>query len=204
MANCPGTPLSKSTVHTMVIAHWPTSPVTVLGDSGVTLDDLLVEIVRLESGYNPQCVGDGGESDGLFQIHWPSWGEALKREGIIFTRLQLKDPMTNMRAARFVYDESSPDVSPFNALSPWSTRDQAAANLTGQPVPEDEFGLGPGVVPIESPALLDNVLGDWMGALGKFFSVLTSVSFWKAVGLGALALLLIIVGVALFAKSGVQ
>ena len=37
-------------------------------------------IVKCESNYKPEAIGDGGKSFGLSQIHLPSWGGKITQE----------------------------------------------------------------------------------------------------------------------------
>jgi hypothetical protein len=52
-------------------------------------------------------VGDGGNSYGFMQIHWPSWGVRLRQNGIASTPEALKQPAIVMRAAKYVKDHGS-------------------------------------------------------------------------------------------------
>jgi hypothetical protein len=42
--------------------------------------DVMHTVVKCESGYKPNAVGDGGNSFGLSQIHLPSWGGQITKE----------------------------------------------------------------------------------------------------------------------------
>ena len=39
-------------------------------------------VIKCESGYNPNAVGDGGYSYGLVQIHLPSWPSISKEQAL--------------------------------------------------------------------------------------------------------------------------
>lgn len=47
--------------------------------------EVMNTVVKCESNYNPNAVGDNGNSFGVSQIHLPSWGGAITEE-------QARDP----------------------------------------------------------------------------------------------------------------
>lgn len=78
-------------------------------DAGFRGNDIvtIVAIVFAESGGNSSSVGDGGTSFGGAQIHWSAWGNNLRKAGIASSPEALKNPATNMRAAKYVKDHGS-------------------------------------------------------------------------------------------------
>ena len=66
--------------------------------------DKAVAVAKCESSLNPNAAGDSGDSIGLMQIRWPSHYEKLSAVGI--SKSDLRDPATNLIAARMVFDES--------------------------------------------------------------------------------------------------
>ena len=40
----------------------------------------MTKTIQCESSFNPNAVGDGGNSYGLSQIHLPSWGGSITKE----------------------------------------------------------------------------------------------------------------------------
>lgn len=66
---------------------------------------IAVAVALAESGGNPQAVGDGGTSYGLWQIHWTVHPE--------FDKSQLFDPQYNANAAFAIY-------SPKGNFTDWS------------------------------------------------------------------------------------
>ena len=93
---------------------------------------LALAIAGPESGYNPNAVGDGGTSFGLLQFHQ---GGGL---GDAYSASDLMDPVFNLAAGmRYIQSRLDAGASPYEAISPWSTRDAAMANL-----PEAAAALG--------------------------------------------------------------
>lgn len=81
-----------------------------LGWPAVELDTLRLAM-RLESGCNPQAVGDHGDSIGLMQIHCPTWGTPNKAwpEGWIQhyrfgTCRDLLDPIVNLKVGLAIWE----------------------------------------------------------------------------------------------------
>jgi len=88
--------------------HWPTPPLQNC-DSATCVKDVIravfpdhaedyaIAIASCETGgtFNPRTLGDGGNSIGVFQIHWPSWGGL----GWVGTQAQLLTPWHNARVA---------------------------------------------------------------------------------------------------------
>jgi hypothetical protein len=56
---------------------------------------------RTSTNNNSAASGDLG----LAQINWGAWGDQLKAAGIIRTHTDLYDPVTNAKAAKFVFDK---------------------------------------------------------------------------------------------------
>ncbi len=50
---------------------------------------IMHKTVKCESSYNPNAVGDGGNSYGLSQIHIPSWGGEITKEQALDPRFAL-------------------------------------------------------------------------------------------------------------------
>ncbi len=51
--------------------------------------EVMHTVVKCESNYNPNAVGDGGNSYGLSQIHLPSWGGQITKEQALDPRFAL-------------------------------------------------------------------------------------------------------------------
>ena len=67
---------------------------------------IAIAVALAESGGNPQAVGDGGTSYGLWQIHWTVHPE--------FDKAQLFDPLYNANAAFAIFSSKG-------NFSDWST-----------------------------------------------------------------------------------
>lgn len=85
-----------------IAAHigWPPS----------TLDTLRLAM-RLESGCNPQAVGDAGDSIGLLQVHCPSWGTPNSNWPVGWmqhygfgTCADLYDPIVNLTVGLAIFE----------------------------------------------------------------------------------------------------
>ena len=72
--------------------------------------DTLKLAMQLESGCNPQAVGDAGDSVGLMQLHCPSWATPNKNWPIGWAQHygfgdcdDLRDPIVNLTAALAIW-----------------------------------------------------------------------------------------------------
>ena len=83
--------------------------------------DFALEIVRLESSFNPAAVGDKGLAIGLWQWHLSSWEHVRCRMGL---------PVSDKRADAF---ESTITalyaIGKLNLARWWSTAERAAQNV---------------------------------------------------------------------------
>jgi hypothetical protein len=73
--------------------------------------DTLELAMRLESGCNPQAVGDNGDSVGLMQLHCPTWATPNSNWPIGWTQHYgfgncdaLRHPITNLQAALAIWE----------------------------------------------------------------------------------------------------
>ena len=73
--------------------------------------DTLRLAMHLESGCNPQAVGDAGESVGLMQLHCPSWATPNKNWPVGWAQHygfgdcdDLRDPIVNLTAALAIWE----------------------------------------------------------------------------------------------------
>lgn len=73
--------------------------------------DTLKLAMQLESGCNPQAVGDHGDSVGILQLHCPTWATPNHNWPIGWTQHYgfgdcnaLRDPITNLRAGLAIWE----------------------------------------------------------------------------------------------------
>jgi hypothetical protein len=72
------------------------------------MEKTMAAIGQVESGWNPNAhnkAGGGAGAFGFFQIRGKLHEKGLKQAGIIDTLEDLKDPVKNFQAARWVYDK---------------------------------------------------------------------------------------------------
>ncbi len=94
-------------------------------DSGLT--PVLLALAKYESVYDPGAIGDGGTSFGLLQMHQ---GGGL---GDGHSQTDLLNPEYNLRlGAQYIRGRLANGASLYDALSPWSVRDLAWADLQAQ------------------------------------------------------------------------
>lgn len=177
-------------------------------DAGFSGDDIYVAIgvAMAESSGDPNAVGDGGDSIGLWQINRPAWPN-------LGSVAELKDPANNARAAKHVHDHGR------RGWGEWTTYRTGAYRAgydDAKRAVSEATGLGTGGggfswddVPIVGEAMdaADAVatgaeaVGDALAAvgdtLGAVRSWVTKSHNWVRVGLvvGGIALTLIAVGV---------
>lgn len=177
-----------------------------------SLAELFTEIAWLESSWDPTENGRFGEL-GLWQIH-PVHFEALRAAGIINTPFDLHDPQINGRAAKFVWDDAGGKrgtaASGYDGLEPWTTADQAIANVTSDAVagqPGRNTQLGKSTV-FETPGLEASIPGvsGTLGALeavGAFFAQLLDREMWLRIGIGVGGVLLVVLAVVLANRGAI-
>ncbi|MCI0560653.1 MAG: transglycosylase SLT domain-containing protein, partial [Nitrososphaera sp.] len=151
---------------------------------------------KRESSFNPEAIGDGGDSYGLFQIRAPSWENELRSEGIISNKIDLLDSVTNTRAAAYIYKTSG--------FTPWSTWEEAVIDVeTG-----GQLGPDPGTGTAVGDTLEDIQQGlnplNLMDALGNLIGIITSADFWKRIGLGALGFFIIVAAIIFWNQDELQ
>jgi Lysozyme like domain len=80
-------------------------------DAGFRGNDIVIAVSVGFAESSPPgeltSVGDGGNSYGLMQIHWPSWGTRLRQNGIASSPESLKQLGPAMKAAKYVHDHGS-------------------------------------------------------------------------------------------------
>lgn len=159
-------------------------------------------IAMAESGGDPsaQNLKYPDHSIGLWQIN------QLAHKGRYGSDSQLMNPATNARAAVAVYKGAGSKFTPWSVFTngAYKTELKRGSGLT----PFDPDDKGPGVAEqiLDAPGEAAKGLGvdipDWMPAnLGKILNATSSGEFWKRLGLGALGLLLVIMGVAYMARQ---
>ncbi|MGE5619049.1 MAG: transglycosylase SLT domain-containing protein [Sphingomonadaceae bacterium] len=90
---------------------------------------LALAIAGPESGYNPSAVGDNGSSFGLTQLHNNNLGDGGGL-GNGYPESVLLHPAQNLAIAmRYIQSRLDAGATPYEAISPWSTRDAAMAGL---------------------------------------------------------------------------
>jgi hypothetical protein len=199
MADCPGPALPEIAVKAMITTQWGELADEVVSHNSIRngvarIDDILVEIVRHESHFNPTCVGDEGEI-GLFQIHPVNFAQFGTN------RMALFDPVTNVRVAYELWKKSG-DIgdNAYNfaeAFSPWTTYDEALRSVNTNPatIPGNthEGGLYPGQLQLEDAVgNVVNTVTDWASGLMRFFQIILDPAFWKRIGIGALGVAVVI------------
>lgn len=191
-------------------------------DAGFNHEDSwkMALIAVLESGGDTQAHNPRGDDNsyGLWQINMKAHDRG--KFGISANE-ELYDPQVNARAAKIVFDEAG-------GFGPWSVwpdvqtiiRDEFDGSLPQLPPAAlgtsgtgsefldfiDKYVPGGSVAVDNAGDVVPDVIPDGLAAIGQFFgnigSVLFSSDFWKAVGLGAVALLLLIVGGLLVIQIG--
>lgn len=170
--------------------------------------EMFVELARFESNFDTNAIGPKGEV-GLWQIHPINW------ESLGATKESLQNPFTNAKAAATIWNKQG--------WAAWTTRNKAMEALndrgiltagSSQTEYEDwvtermgDVDFGPLDVflnPVETAQKAAEASGidGVLGAVGKFFAVITSVDFWKRVGLGALGAAIIILAFMMFTRAG--
>lgn len=199
-------PLAEPAVKAMIVAEWHKYAVDVVSDNrigesgGVALvTDILVEIVRHESDFNPAAIGEEGEV-GLFQIHPVNW------ERYHTNKVALMVPLTNVHIARLIWEEAGKygdgGMNLAAAFSPWTTYPQALETVHTNPrdIPGNatESDLYPGQLELEGS------LTDWASGLKAFLNTILNPDFWKRIGLGALGIFVILVALVLYNKDTIM
>lgn len=156
---------------------------------------MFTAIAQRESGFCPNANGDSGQSYGLWQIHWPAWGATLKTKFGYNSPTELFTPAKNAKAAVFIYKEEG--------FEPWSTAPEVIREFvqTGQ----IKIGAGTrGTQTVEDAAsAVVDAVAPWAKGLAKFLSIITNPTFWKAVGIGALGVIIVGISVAVYNKEDV-
>lgn len=189
--------LSEATVKTLIATYFPNDSEVYYNANGdrrsIRIRDLFFYIAKRESSFNPEVIGDGGASYGLFQIHTPSWENELRSEGIINDKTDLLNPTTNTQAAAYIYKKSG--------FTPWSTWEMAVNDIeTG-----GQLGPDPGTGTTVGDTLEDIQQGlNPLNALNNLIGIITSADFWKRIGLGALGFFIIVAAIIFWNKDELQ
>lgn len=130
----------------------------------------IVAIGFAESRGNETIVGDGGNSYGFTQIHWPSWGQRLQSQGIAANPNALKTLSTNLRAAKYVKDNGS------RGFGEWTQYRNGAYRQYETDARLAIFGLGEkGSVDIPNPL---DVVDDVAGAISRGVDLVAAGAKW--------------------------
>lgn len=65
------------------------------------VDTLIPKIIKVESNGNPRAVSKKGAM-GLMRVRWSVWKDELRKRGIAKHRDELLDPITNVKAGKFI------------------------------------------------------------------------------------------------------
>lgn len=158
-----------------------------------------VTIAHYESGFDPNATHrntDGSIDTGIWQINDKANGDLIAKYGG-----NAKDPASNALMAKAVFDRQGWQAwSTYNAKAPdWGIiYDRAHYDTDHTPGTTTKTGgtqLAPGIQnPLNS---IGNAITSPFAAFGKIASTISDSEFWKRVGLGVLAAIVIIVGIAL-------
>jgi len=76
------------------------------------LERTLDAIARVESGGNPNAIGDRGAALGAYQIHEGYWKDGSRFLGVVWPYTDVKDPVKSRRIARAYLMHYAPSGSP--------------------------------------------------------------------------------------------
>jgi len=165
---------------------------TYKSNSGVTDEthlDIMVAIAIAESSGNPEAVNDSSGAIGLWQIMWSVWS---KDPDVVKAtrgrRGSLIDPNVNAAVARHVYKKQG--------YSAWTTYNNGSYKQhlrNGNTNVSDKLGLP------DKEQVADTLVSSPLSMLGKIQDFILDSG--KAVGVGLLGLVLVILGVVILVVS---
>lgn len=175
----------------------------------VSVSRIMAFIAMRESRGNPRAHNPvpPDNSYGLWQINMLAHS---KSELGIPNNEALYDPYINGRAALQIFNDAAnhSGKTAYSAqwieagLKPWTTRSAALRDLykQGASVPSNthEAGLYPGQLQLEDA--IGNI-GGGIANVGKFLGILMSGGFWRRIGLGALAVVIIAFAIVFYSDN---
>lgn len=179
----------------------------------VSAAQIMGYIAMEESRGNPRARGPVGEY-GLWQVYigpgGNSFTELQRNVPGLTSKAKLLDPGINAKCALYIFNQSAngSGKEPFSGawiyegLDPWTTRAKALDKLykAGANVPSNthEGGLYPGQLQLEG-AIGSAASG--FANVGKFLGILMSGGFWRRIGVGALAVVIIAFAVVFYSEN---